>query len=239
MLRSIDVLSRSPTDGAELGLRLGRPNLEEFAATLLELAEQDRQIVVVTSDSRGSGKLGPFAESCRTDCRSRHRRAESGRHHRRVGRFRQKGLWRFARLLPDRPRAGADQERRLLFGRAGHPGRASVRASATARSAARIIRCTTWPRCGRFTISRIIVPADNRETRAAVVVAADAETPIYLRFGKAAMYDLPASPPTFEVGRAIRVREVTTSRLSPQAKPSSTACWRPVPWPRRGSVAVS
>src|SRR5687768_382211 len=45
-----------------LGLTMGRPNLEVFAATLLELAKVDRQILVVTSDSRGSGKLGPFAE---------------------------------------------------------------------------------------------------------------------------------------------------------------------------------
>src|SRR5439155_18922851 len=45
----------------QLGLKLGRPNLEEFADTLLAMARQDRCVLVVTSDSRGSGKLGPFA----------------------------------------------------------------------------------------------------------------------------------------------------------------------------------
>src|SRR5438477_6338065 len=43
-----------------LGLKLGRANLEEFADTLLQLAKADRNVVAVTSDSRGSGKLGPF-----------------------------------------------------------------------------------------------------------------------------------------------------------------------------------
>ena len=34
-------------------------NLEVFATTLLELAHQDSNLLVVTSDSRGSGKLAP------------------------------------------------------------------------------------------------------------------------------------------------------------------------------------
>ncbi len=34
----------------KLGLKLGRANLEEFADTLLALAKEDRNIVVVTSD---------------------------------------------------------------------------------------------------------------------------------------------------------------------------------------------
>ena len=38
-------------------------NLEVFAATLLELAHQDSNLLVVTSDSRGSGKLAPFGKS--------------------------------------------------------------------------------------------------------------------------------------------------------------------------------
>jgi transketolase len=40
----------------------GKANLEIFSETLSRLAEKDRNILVVTSDSRGSGKLGPFAE---------------------------------------------------------------------------------------------------------------------------------------------------------------------------------
>src|SRR6476620_8052100 len=39
-----------------------KPNLEIFSETLQRLATDDRDIVAVTSDSRGSGKLGPFGE---------------------------------------------------------------------------------------------------------------------------------------------------------------------------------
>src|SRR4051812_15708677 len=47
----------------KLGLKLGRANLDVFAETLLALAQADRNVVAVTSDSRGSGKLGPFGEA--------------------------------------------------------------------------------------------------------------------------------------------------------------------------------
>lgn len=37
-------------------LSMGRSNLDEFSATIIELAEKNRDIITVTSDSRGSGK---------------------------------------------------------------------------------------------------------------------------------------------------------------------------------------
>ena len=43
-------------------LNMGKANLDVFSATLMELAENDRDILAVTSDSRGSGKLTPFGE---------------------------------------------------------------------------------------------------------------------------------------------------------------------------------
>ena len=46
-----------------IGLKMGRANLDEFSATLLELARANPNIIAVTSDSRGSGKLGPFAQA--------------------------------------------------------------------------------------------------------------------------------------------------------------------------------
>ncbi len=47
----------------KLGLKMGRANLDEFAATLEELAKANPNIVAVTSDSRGSGKLAPFGKA--------------------------------------------------------------------------------------------------------------------------------------------------------------------------------
>ena len=38
-------------------------NLEEFAATLDQLPKANPNIVAVTSDSRGSGKLAPFGKA--------------------------------------------------------------------------------------------------------------------------------------------------------------------------------
>ena len=54
----------------------------------------------------------------------------------------------------------------------------------------------------------IVAPADNAETRDAVRAAAASARPVYLRFGKAAMYDLPAGDgPPFTLGRSRRLRE--------------------------------
>ena len=47
----------------KLGLKMGRANLDEFAATLEELAKANPNIVAVTCDSRGSGKLAPFGKA--------------------------------------------------------------------------------------------------------------------------------------------------------------------------------
>jgi transketolase len=41
---------------------VGTPNLIVFAKTMEALASEDRNIIAVTSDSRGSGKLKPFGE---------------------------------------------------------------------------------------------------------------------------------------------------------------------------------
>ena len=44
-------------------MELGRANLDVFAETVLEIARQDPDVLVVTSDSRGSGKLAPFGKA--------------------------------------------------------------------------------------------------------------------------------------------------------------------------------
>ncbi|MBI1256261.1 MAG: hypothetical protein GC204_02210, partial [Chloroflexi bacterium] len=44
-------------------MELGKANLDVFADTLLDMARVNPNILVVTSDSRGSGKLGPFGEA--------------------------------------------------------------------------------------------------------------------------------------------------------------------------------
>ena len=43
------------------GAEQGKANLDVFCETVLALARGDRNVLAVTSDSRGSGKLAPFA----------------------------------------------------------------------------------------------------------------------------------------------------------------------------------
>src|SRR6516162_10487702 len=52
----------------------------------------------------------------------------------------------------------------------------------------------------------IVVLADNFETREAIRAAAQAKHPVYVRFGKAPMYDLHPEGTAFEVGKALTVR---------------------------------
>src|SRR4029079_13042618 len=53
----------------------------------------------------------------------------------------------------------------------------------------------------------VIVPADNFETREAVRAAARAERPIYLRFGKAPMLSIHGLGASFQMGKAIVLRD--------------------------------
>ena len=92
-------------------MELGLANQNVFADTLLELARQDRDVLVVTSDSRGSGKLVSFGEALPAQIvEVRHRRAKFG------GCFSgpclggQKGFRGVACLFCHNPLVGTDQE---------------------------------------------------------------------------------------------------------------------------------
>jgi transketolase len=53
----------------------------------------------------------------------------------------------------------------------------------------------------------LIVPADNFESRQAILFAAGATKPVFIRFGKAQMYGLHRPGMNFEAGKAITLRE--------------------------------
>jgi transketolase len=55
----------------------------------------------------------------------------------------------------------------------------------------------------------IVAPADNFETREAVLAAAQTSGPVYLRFGKKRMSHLPRLEPGMQLGRASAIREGT------------------------------
>ena len=59
----------------------------------------------------------------------------------------------------------------------------------------------------------IVVPADNRQTRRAVLAALDHPRPLYLRFGKRPVPDLPVPAGEFSIGRGACIAEGADAAL--------------------------
>ena len=192
-----------------LGLKMGRANLEEFADTLLTLARADRNIVAVTSDSRGSGKLGPFGQALPQQIVE-------------LGIAEQNLVGVAAGLASAGKKAFAVSPACFLTARAleqikndvcysDHPV-VIVGISAGVSYGA---LGTTHHSLHDFAALRainnvhVVAPADNLETREAVRAAAEYQTPVYLRFGKAPLYTLPGSDIPFAFGRARQLRAGT------------------------------
>jgi transketolase len=191
----------------KLQLSIGRPNLEVFADTLLELAEADSQIVAVTSDSRGSGKLGPFGQA-------RPRQLIE------VGIAEQNLVGIAAGLASIGKKPFAVSPACFLMARALEQIKNDVCYSDVPVVAVGISAGVSYGALGSTHHSlhdlaalraihnvTVIVPADNFETCAAVRAAVHARHPVYLRFGKAPMLNVHAENSRFQVGRAITLRE--------------------------------
>jgi len=192
-----------------LGLTMGRANLEAFADTLLELARSDRRIMAVTSDSRGSGKLGPFGQALPEQIVE-------------VGIAEQNLVGIAAGLAAVGKKPFATSPACFLAARALEQVKNDICYSDVPAVLVGISAGVSYGALGSthhslhdFAALRaihnitIVAPADNAETRAAVRAAAVATKPVYLRFGKAAMFDLPARTDiaAFALGRSRRLRE--------------------------------
>lgn len=192
-----------------LNVTRGRPNLEEFAATLQDLAAADRQIVAVTSDSRGSGKLVPFAQAFPE------RLIE-------VGIAEQNLVGIAAGLAAAGKKSFAVSPACFLTARALEQIKNDVCYSDVPATVVGISAGVSYGALGSTHHSlhdlaalrainnvTILVPGDNFETRCAVRAAAEAKHPMYLRFGKAPMFDLHPRDASFVVGKATLVRSGT------------------------------
>lgn len=190
---------------ARCGLKMGRPNLEEFADTLLELARADRNVIAVTSDSRGSGKLTSFGQALPTQIVE-------------MGIAEQNLVGVAAGLASAGKNVFAVSPACFLTARALEQIKNDIAYSDNPVTLVGISAGVSYGALGTthhslhdFAALRainnltIIVPADNHETRAAVKFAAGSPVPVYLRFGKAALYDLPVSD--FICGRARILRD--------------------------------
>lgn len=189
---------------ASLGLTLGRPNLEVFAETLQELAAADRNVIAVTSDSRGSGKLGPFGKALPDQIVE-------------VGIAEQNLVGISAGLASVGKTVFAVSPACFLTARSFEQIKNDVAYSDNPVTLVGISAGVSYGALGTTHHSlhdlaalravnnvTVIVPADNFEARGSVIAAAALQSPVYLRFGKAPLYDLPA--PSFAPGRSRLVR---------------------------------
>ncbi len=183
----------------------GRANLEVFAEIVEELAAADPSLLVVTSDSRGSARLSAFAS------RMPNRIVEVGiAEQNLVGVA--AGLVAGGRTViavspasflatrsleqikhdvcySDRPVILVGISAGVSYGALG-----STHHSLHDFAALRAIHNIT-----------VVAPADNWETREALRAAADAHSPVYIRFGKKPVPDLPRRVEfSFGKGRIIR-----------------------------------
>jgi transketolase len=201
--------SAKAAEETDAGLSLGKPNQQVFSETLLELAKADRDIVIVTSDSRGSGKLGPFAEALPDQIVE-------------VGVAEQNLVGIAAGLASCGKKAFAVSPACFLTARAFEQIKNDVAYSDNPVKLIGISAGVSYGALGSThhsihdlaalrAISNIdiVAPADNLETGETLRAAVDYPRPLYVRLGKRPTYDLHAAGTKFEVGRAITVREGT------------------------------
>ena len=184
-------------------------NLEVFAATLLELARGDSDLLVVTSDSRGSAKLAPFAKAAPGQIVE-------------VGIAEQNLVGIAAGLAAAGKNVFAVSPACFLTARSLEQIKNDVCYSDRPVSVIGISAGVSYGALGTthhslhdFAVLRaihnitIVAPADNFETREAIKATAKLRTPAYLRFGKKTMPHLPRPVPGFELGKASLVRPGT------------------------------
>jgi transketolase len=185
---------------------MGQANLDVFAATLLEMARADRNVLAVCSDSRGSGKLSAFGKELPDQLVE-------------VGIAEQNLVGVAAGLVSCGKTVFAVSPACFLTARALEQIKNDVAYSDRPVVLVGISAGVSYGALGSTHHSThdlavlraipnltIVVPADNHETRCAVRAAARARHPVYLRFGKAPLPDLHSSYVPFEFGKAIPVR---------------------------------
>jgi transketolase len=186
----------------------GKANLDVFSSTLQELAENDKSIVVVTSDSRGSGKLTPFGQRFPKQIVE-------------VGIAEQNLVGISAGLASTGKKVFAVSPACFLTARALEQIKNDVAYSDNAVKLVGISAGVSYGALGTthhslhdFAVLRainnmvIVAPADNFETEHSIRRAAQMNRPVYLRFGKKPMPHLTAANAgDFEFGKGRVIRQ--------------------------------
>ena len=216
----------------KLGLKMGRANLDEFAATLMELAKANPNIVAVTSDSRGSGKLGPFGQALPKQLVE-------------VGIAEQNLVGITAGLAACGKKSFGVSPACFLTARSLEQIKNDVCYSDVPATLIGISSGVSYGALGSTHHSlhdlaalraihnlTIIVPADNFETARSHPRRREVATkPLFIRFGKAAMYHLHQPDTKFEVGKAITLREGNDVAFIATGETVVHACSPPDNWP--------
>jgi transketolase len=189
------------------GSELGRANLEVFSETLLSLARENRNVVAVTSDSRGSGKLAPFAQAVPDQIVE-------------VGIAEQNLVGVAAGLASAGKIVFAVSPASFLTARAleqikndvcysDRPVKLIGISAGVSYGALGSTHHSTHDLAALRAIDNLtmIVPADNFETTEAIRSAARMSHPVYIRFGKRPLPHLHAPETRFQPGQALLVEE--------------------------------
>ncbi len=164
-----------------------KANLEIFSETLQELAAADKNIIAVTSDSRGSGKLTPFGKKFPAQIVE-------------VGIAEQNLVGVAAGLASCGKKVFAVSPACFLTARSLEQIKNDVAYSDNPVKVIGISAGVSYGALGSthhslhdYAVLRavnnimVVAPADNFETREAILLAAQTNQPVYLRFGKKAM----------------------------------------------------
>jgi transketolase len=187
--------------------RKAKANLEVFSETLQQLATDDRDIIVVTSDSRGSGKLVPFGQRFPAQ-------------HIEVGIAEQNLVGVAAGLASTGKKVFAVSPACFLSARALEQIKNDVAYSDNPVKLIGISAGVSYGALGSthhslhdFAVLRainnitIVAPADNFETEQAIRIAALSNHPFYIRFGKKSMPLLNEENHEFEFGKGRVIKE--------------------------------
>lgn len=185
-----------------------KANLEIFSETLQALAETDKDLYVVTSDSRGSGKLVPFGQKFPNQIVE-------------VGIAEQNLVGVATGLAAMGKKAFAVSPACFLTARALEQIKNDVCYSDNPVKLIGISAGVSYGALGTthhslhdFAVLRainnitIVAPADNYETEEAIKAAALLEKPVYIRFGKKSMpVNLDTEDAVFQFGKGKTIRQ--------------------------------
>lgn len=187
--------------------QLGRPNLEVFAETLLLEAKKNSSITVVTSDSRGSGKLVPYGKDLPKQIIE-------------VGIAEQNLVGISAGLAASGRKVFAVSPASFLTARSLEQIKTDIAYSNHSVCLVGISAGISYGQLGSthhsihdYAVMRcinnisIIAPADNFETAEVIKQAVSYPNPLYIRFGKKSMMDIHSHNTNFQIGKAIIAKQ--------------------------------